>query len=74
LLGKKSARHDKATALRRKQKQLDENAIQILKELANGRFLLRTRTSVANETGIEKPEVDRIMPQLARKDWWETEW
>jgi hypothetical protein len=36
-------------------------------ELANGRFLLRTRASVANQTGIEKREVDRIVSQLARK-------
>jgi outer membrane murein-binding lipoprotein Lpp len=57
---------EKALSLQPKQ-QLEEKAIRILKELANGQFLLRTRTSVAKETGFTKPEVDRIMTELARK-------
>lgn len=57
------------------QHQLEEKAIRILKELANGQFLLRTRTSMAKETRVTKPEVDRIMTELARKGMvWETEW
>jgi hypothetical protein len=46
--------------------QFEEKPTRILKELANGQFLLRTRTSLAKETGIAKQEVDRIMSDLAR--------
>ena len=57
---------EKTTSLLPEQR-LEEKAIRILKELANGQFLLRTRTSVAKEIGIEKAEVDKIMSDLARK-------
>lgn len=45
--------------------QLGAKELQVLKELASGTGLLRTRTSVARETGIEKPEVNAIMSKLA---------
>jgi DNA-binding MarR family transcriptional regulator len=45
--------------------RLGEEEIRILKELANGPFLLRTRTSVAKTTGIEKSKVDTLMSKLA---------
>jgi hypothetical protein len=63
---KKDSRVEKSTPLLTKQ-QLGEKEVRILKELAVGRRLLRTRTSVAGETGILKPEVDTIISELARK-------
>ena len=47
--------------------QFAEKELQILKELDVGERLLRTRTSVSRMTGIEYPEVKRIMSKLARK-------
>ena len=48
--------------------QLREKKRRVLKELAIGPTWLRTRTSVARETGIEYPEVKTIMSQLAREN------
>ena len=63
---KEESRGEETTSLPPKQR-LGEKELRILKELAIGPRTLRTRTSVARETGIEKPEVDRIMSELARK-------
>jgi hypothetical protein len=57
----------KPVPLRPAIQQPGEKELRILKELAIGPRMLRTRTSVAKETGIEKPDVDRIMSELARK-------
>jgi DNA-binding MarR family transcriptional regulator len=57
----------KPVPLRRATQQPGEKELRILKELAIGLRMDRTRTSVAKETGIEKPEVDRVMSELARK-------
>lgn len=59
-------RRPKKSASSMPEQQLEENELQVLKELANGQSVLRTRTSVAKHTGIEKPEVDAIMSKLAR--------
>jgi hypothetical protein len=57
----------KPVPLRPPIQQPGQKELRILKELAIGRRMDRTRTSVAKETGIEKPEVDRVMSELARK-------
>lgn len=43
---------------------IGEDARKVLKALANGRFTLRTRTGIANETGIEKDAVNKILDEL----------
>ena len=44
---------------------LGENQKRVLSALANGRFTLRTRTGISNETHLPKEEVIKILAQLA---------
>lgn len=46
----------------------NESETKLLEKLANGRWVLRTRTGLAKETGISKPEVDRMMDDLKKRD------
>jgi YLATT-like protein len=43
---------------------VSENEAKLLRSLATGRWVLRTRTGLAKETGINKPEVDSMMDEL----------
>jgi hypothetical protein len=43
---------------------IEEDAKKALKALASGRFTLRTRTGIANETGLEKDVVNKILDDL----------
>src|SRR5229473_7981459 len=44
---------------------LGENQKKVLRALANGRFTLRTRTGISNETQLPKNEVIKILAELA---------
>lgn len=46
---------------------VDENETKLLRNMAAGRWVLRTRTGLAKETGINKPDVDRMMEELRKK-------
>ena len=46
---------------------VSENEAKLLRSLATGRWVLRTRTGLAKETGINKPEVDSMMDELRKK-------
>jgi hypothetical protein len=46
---------------------VDANETKLLQKLANGRWVLRTRTGLAKETGIPKAEVDRMMDDLRER-------
>lgn len=45
--------------------RLGEDEQKVLRELANGKWTLRTRTGIAAETGVAKEVVDRIVEELA---------
>lgn len=45
---------------------LGEDARKVLKALASGRFTLRTRTGITQETGIEKDLVDKTLGELVK--------
>lgn len=53
---------------------IDQNERNILQNLANGRWVLRTRTGLAKETRIAKPEVDRIMDELRKRQLVDYRW
>lgn len=46
---------------------VDETETKLLQNLANGKWVLRTRTGLAMETGIPKPEVDLRMDDLRKR-------
>jgi hypothetical protein len=46
---------------------IGENAKKVLKALADGRFTLRTRTGIANDTGIEKDAVNKTLDDLVEE-------
>ncbi len=47
--------------------QLTDNERKILETLANGRYVLRTRTGLSRDTGIAKPVVDDLVEDLKMK-------
>jgi hypothetical protein len=53
---------------------IDPNERNILQNLANGKWVLRTRTGVAKETGIGKSEVDRMMDDLRKRELVDYRW
>jgi len=53
---------------------LDDNETKLLQNLASGRWVLRTRTGLAKETGIPKAEVDRMMDDLRNKRLVDYKW
>ena len=53
---------------------VNENEKKLLQKLANGRWVLRTRTGLAKETSISKPEVDRMMDDLRRRKLVDYKW
>src|SRR5205085_546681 len=48
--------------------RINESETKLLQKLANGRWVLRTRTGLAKETGISKPEVDSMMDDLKKRE------
>jgi hypothetical protein len=46
----------------------DENEKKLLQALANGKWVLRTRTGLAKDTGIAKADVDRMMDDLRKRE------
>jgi DNA-binding IclR family transcriptional regulator len=46
---------------------LGEDAKKVLKALASDRFTLRTRTGIANDTGIDKDAVNKILDDLVER-------
>jgi hypothetical protein len=53
---------------------VDENEKKLLQNLSTGRWVLRTRTGLAKESGIPKPEVDRMMDDLRKRRLVDYKW
>jgi hypothetical protein len=53
---------------------VDEKEKKLLQNLANGKWVLRTRTGLAKETGIPKPEVDGMMDDLRKRKLVDYKW
>src|ERR1700685_489356 len=51
-----------------------ENERKLLQNLANGKWVLRTRTGLAKETGIAKSDVDRMMDDLRKRQLVDYRW
>jgi hypothetical protein len=63
-----------ATSLVPPRALVDENEKKLLQNLANGKWILRTRTGLAKETGIPKPDVDRMMDDLRKRKLVDYKW
>jgi hypothetical protein len=53
---------------------INQNERKVLQQLADGKWVLRTRTGIARETGIAKAEVDGIMDELKKRKLVDCRW
>jgi len=65
---------DASEAIAASAQTLDGNEKKLLQNLATGRWVLRTRTGLAKETGIAKSIVDRMMDELKKRELVDYKW
>jgi len=58
---------DSAVATKATEPTPNDKEIKLLDALANGRWVLRTRTGLGKDAGIPKPEVDEMMDDLKKR-------
>jgi hypothetical protein len=63
-----------ATALGASAPTVNESEKKLLQTLANGKWALRTRSGLSNDTGIAKPEVDKMVDDLKKRDLVDFKW